>query len=394
MPSNPSKHSVEALITLTAPQLEGGIGRNIINLCHEFLRLGLRVDLVLDQCRGPLVADMPSGVRCFESGGSHPIFGVPWLMKYIARFSPHAILTPIPRQTAWAWRARLLTKKKPRLVVNVHNNYLQAFGLLSTVKRRSRQRLIQRVYPQCDAIIPVSQGAATAFASISGIPVSALTTIPNPVVTDTLYKQSLEPVDHAWFASEGPPVIVWVGRMEPQKDLDTLLEAFEILRHRRQCRLVLIGDGSEMGRLRRESGLRRYRTDIDFIGYRQNPYAFMRRAQSFALSSRWEGFGNVLVEAMALGTPVASVDCPSGPAEILENGGLGPLGAVGDASGLAAAIEQTLDAPTPSAHLRRAALRYDAARVAGLYLSVLLGDNTPYSSMERRGDAPAYDRRA
>jgi glycosyltransferase involved in cell wall biosynthesis len=80
-------------------------------------------------------------------------------------------------------------------------------------------------------------------------------------------------------------------------------------------------------------------------GFVKNPYKYMKRAAVFVLSSRWEGFGMVLVEAMALGTPVVSTDCPSGPAEILKGGKWGRLVPVGNVDALAQAILRTLEAP-------------------------------------------------
>jgi glycosyltransferase involved in cell wall biosynthesis len=91
----------------------------------------------------------------------------------------------------------------------------------------------------------------------------------------------------------------------------------------------------------------------------------------FALSSAWEGFGNVLVEAMAVGTPVVATDCPSGPREILEDGRYGPLVPVGDHEALAEAIERTLDSPLDRALLRKAGERYTLDRSVNAYLEAL-----------------------
>ncbi|WP_264082486.1 glycosyltransferase [Nostoc sp. CENA543] len=84
------------------------------------------------------------------------------------------------------------------------------------------------------------------------------------------------------------------------------------------------------------------------LGFQKNPYAYMAKASVFALSSAWEGFGNVLVEAMALGTPVVSTDCPSGPAEILNHGKYGLLVPVGDDAAMAEAIVKALSGNCPT----------------------------------------------
>ena len=138
-------------------------------------------------------------------------------------------------------------------------------------------------------------------------------------------------------------MILGVGRLTQAKDFPTLIRAFALVRKKRAARLMILGEGEERPKLEalvRELGLER---EVTLPGFVDNPYKYMKRAAVFVLSSKWEGFGNVLVEAMALGTPVVSTDCPSGPAEILENGRWGRLVPVGDVYALAEAIIETLD---------------------------------------------------
>ncbi len=107
-------------------------------------------------------------------------------------------------------------------------------------------------------------------------------------------------------------------------------------------------------------------------GYVLNPYAYMARAQALALSSAWEGFANVLVEAMACGTPVVSTNCESGPAEILEAGRWGRLSPVGDPQALADSICKALDEPLPPDTLRQRASCFSIEAAAQRYCEALL----------------------
>ena len=132
-------------------------------------------------------------------------------------------------------------------------------------------------------------------------------------------------------------MILSAGRLSAQKDFPTLIRAFATLRATREARLVILGGATADGKteIRQQDlvalaeGLG-VASDICLLGFMSNPYAYMARSKVFALSSAWEGFGNVLVEALACGCPVVSTDCPFGPAEILEGGRYGRLVQVGD----------------------------------------------------------------
>ena len=105
--------------------------------------------------------------------------------------------------------------------------------------------------------------------------------------------------------------------------------------------------------------------DVAILGFVENPYAYMAKSAIFVLSSAWEGFGNVVAEALAAGAPVVSTNCPSGPAEILDNGKYGELVSVGDSQGMAEAILRVLSGKVrsvDSAWLEQFTLRYSAQK--------------------------------
>ncbi|MCY4489744.1 MAG: glycosyltransferase [Deltaproteobacteria bacterium] len=145
----------------------------------------------------------------------------------------------------------------------------------------------------------------------------------------------------------GPPVILSAGRLSAQKDYPTLIKAFSRVAEERPCRLIILGEGRRRRRLERllkNLGL----TDrASLPGWVDNPFAFMSRAALFVLSSRYEGLPGVLIQALACGSPCVSTDCPTGPAEILRGGELGPLVPVGDPLPLAEAMTSVLERPRP-----------------------------------------------
>jgi glycosyltransferase involved in cell wall biosynthesis len=153
-------------------------------------------------------------------------------------------------------------------------------------------------------------------------------------------------------------VVLAVGRLTRVKDYPTLLRAFAILRARRPCRLLILGEGRQRPRLERLVGRLGLGEDVRMPGFVANPYAYMARARLLVVSSLREGGPQVLIEALALGTPAVSTDCPSGPREILDGGRYGALVPRRDPAALADAMGATLDAPAPAGLLSEAAARY------------------------------------
>ena len=231
---------------------------------------------------------------------------------------------------------------------------------------RSRLRL-QNLFPDAAHFVGVSRGVSDSLATTFGIPRESISTIYNPTVIPDLHVKAAEQPDHPWLRDDGAPVVLAVGRLERQKDYPTLIRAFARLTARRPCRLVILGEGSkrkEIEGLVEESGLT---ARVSLPGWAENPFAFMARASLFVLSSRWEGFGLVLAEALACGCPCVSTDCPSGPAEILLNGDLGPLVPVGDDAALAEAMGRVLDDPPDRRLLQQRAAYFSADRAVAAY---------------------------
>jgi glycosyltransferase involved in cell wall biosynthesis len=165
--------------------------------------------------------------------------------------------------------------------------------------------------------------------------------------------------------------VLGVGELGARKDFATLIRAVARVRERRRCRLLIIGRGRQRDALLALGNELGFGDDLALPGFVENPYAYMRAADVFVSSSRYEGFANVVAEALAAGVPVVSTDCPSGPREILENGKYGRLVPVGDDAAMATAIASTLDAPPTRETLRTAAQRYRVDAVAEGYLAAL-----------------------
>lgn len=255
-------------------------------------------------------------------------------------------------------------------MISEHNAPSTSLASSGGYKSRVLQALMRLTYPTAKATIAVSEGVARDLVELLSLDRAAVLTLYNPITIDDFQVEAEEPLDDPWFAEGEPPVILGVGRLSAQKDFETLVRAFAVVRAQRPARLLILGEGTERPRI--ESLVSSLRLDeaVRMPGFVMNPFKYMKRSSVFVLSSRWEGFGNVLVEAMACGVPVVSTDCPSGPAEILENGKWGRLVPVGDFGALADAVISTLASGRRSACAR--AHDFDVESAVDGYLGVLL----------------------
>jgi glycosyltransferase involved in cell wall biosynthesis len=271
--------------------------------------------------------------------------------------------------------ARRLAGVATRLVISDRSHFSSGKPRKAW-RQRHLAAAMRRNYLQADAITAVSNGVADDIARSIGIPREAITTLYNPTITPDFATKASQPVAHPWFADGAPPVLLAVGRTTFQKDFPTLLRAFARVRADRPVRLAIIGEANakQAARLRDLAGELAVQDDFALLGYHANPLPYMARAAVFALSSRYEGFPNVLLEALACGSRVVSTRCPSGPEEILDGGRYGRLVPVDDAGALAEAIEGTLEEPPNAALGMQRAQDFGLGRMADRYLSILLPD--------------------
>jgi glycosyltransferase involved in cell wall biosynthesis len=228
-----------------------------------------------------------------------------------------------------------------------------------------------RLYPFADQVIVTSAGVADDMAAYTGLPRRLIRVVPSPVVPESLFEADLPCPDHAWLGDPGWPLILSAGELCGRKGFDTLLRAFARVRAARPCRLMILGRGGARESLLALATELGVAADFALPGFVPGPYAYMAHADLFAFTSRWEGLGFVLIEALAVGTPAVSTDCPSGPREILEDGRYGPLVPVDDDAALARAMLATLDNPLPRWQLQGAARPYAIEASTDAYLDAM-----------------------
>lgn len=351
----------------------GGAERVVLNLSRGFAERGYIVDLVLARAEGPYLKEVPPEVTVVDLRARRLLTSLPGLIRYLRGHRPAAVLSAMDHVNVVALLAVKLAHVKTRLVGSVHS--FRASQSLSTIREHVIHRvLVGKLYPRMDMLVAVSEGIKEQLALKTGMSSKRIRVVYNPVVTPELFEKAKMHVRHPWLVREEALLILGVGRLEKPKDFFALITAFSIVRRTRPARLIILGEGSERAELEALVRTLKLESDVALPGFVDNPYAYMARASVLALSSAWEGFGNVLVEAMAVGCPVISTDCPAGPAEILNRGQYGHLVPVGDADALAGAILAALETPVDTKVLRARAEVFSLKNVADQYLDVLLGE--------------------
>jgi len=360
------------------PMTGNGGDRVVLNLTQAFADLGFKVDLVVPEVTdyhrtimptlSPLVRTIDMGLPLSKTIYFKKLFK---LRQYLTHERPLVLLAN-GDYVGLANAAKLISHSPTKIIQVVHVHVSQYFGKMSSLRTRAKCFFLKQFYKTSDGIIAVSQGVGQDLAKLMDIPAESIQTIYNPVVTADLLNQAQAPIEHPWFAAGEPPVILGVGRLHPQKDFATLIRAFAIVRQKRPARLLILGgEPAEKQKLEALIHELQLEQDAQLFGFTDNPYAFMARAAVFALSSRYEGFGNVLVEAMATGTPVVSTDCESGPAEILENGKYGILVPVSNPGALAEALLATLEKSLDLDILQKRAQEFTNEKIAAQYLHLI-----------------------
>jgi glycosyltransferase involved in cell wall biosynthesis len=324
----------------------GGVQRVMRNLGTALAGQGVAVDLVV--ARAPEgVPELPPGIRLVNLRARRTVDVLPGLVRYLRAASPRAILSAGERLNVLAVLARSIARSDARAVVSVHIALSEQFRSARDPRSWLLRRVVPLAYRRADAVVAVSRAAARDAARLLRLPPDRVRTIYNPVVTPELFRQAAEPCGHPWLSPHRDrPVVLAMGRLTRQKDLATLLRAFARVRAARPARLMVLGEGEDLPALQALAAELGLTGDVEFAGFVANPYPFLARADAFALSSAWEGLPTVLIEALALGVPAVSTDCPTGPAEILDGGRRGALVPVGDEAALAAALLGVLARPS------------------------------------------------
>jgi len=357
------------VLSLFIPSVHGGgAERAMLVFGEELVRRGFKVDLVVARFEGPHANRIPHGVRVVDLNCSRMLKAVPRLARYLTQVKPQALFATITHANIAAVCAARWARVTCPVIVRQSN--APRAEKKDSIGRYISGRIIPYAYPHASGIIAVSQGVRSELVELNKRLDRLTKVVPTPVLTEGLRSSGLEAPPHPWLKGDDIPVVLSVGRLEPHKGMLDLVRAFRQVRNVRRARLVILGAGSERAHLDSEVKRLGLAEDVSMPGFFANPFSFMNRATVFALASHYEGLPNVLIQALAFGTPVVATDCKSGPSEILENGRLGALVPVGDTNALATAILRSIDLPKQELARELVWQRYGAELATTQYLEL------------------------
>ncbi|HJU56724.1 MAG TPA: glycosyltransferase [Pyrinomonadaceae bacterium] len=325
----------------------GGAEKHLLRVVNHLDRAKFHVSLALVKPRGEFEAELSADVRKHhlnrraEGSTTVRMFrSIKPLRRVIREERPGLIFSVIDLANLVNITAGYGMADRPKIVLGVQTPPSIAYGHSRHPVSRLMLRLIPRLYPRADQIVALSKGVAADLVSLSPRMGDRMTVIHNAGIEEEVLEKARERVPTGELPDA--PLIVACGRLKAMKGFSTLLDALVEVRKSVAAHLWLIGEGEQRPFLEKKIKRLRLSDCVRLLGFQQNPFKYMAAADLFVLSSSFEGFGNVIVEAMACGVPVVATDCPFGPGEIIADGENGILVAPDSARALTDGILRVL----------------------------------------------------
>lgn len=350
----------------------GGVERIRLILANEFKRQGFEVEYALLNATGELLDEASRDHKIYNLR-INKIRYLPFkLSKLLKEIKPEAVLASIWPVTVAAAFGVFLSGITCRLILSEHNHLSTQYENRSFFHRFVMRSSMFFCYRFATKIVAVSFGVKQDLEKLSLLDKTKFEVIFNPIsslkISNTEKKIEVEKI----WNCKNEKRIISVGSLKKQKNHSLLIDAFALVNNEVRSKLMIIGEGEERHNLEKQAYRLGLNSNIIFPGFQKDIDSFYQSADLFVLSSNYEGFGNVLLEALINEINIVSTDCNSGPAEILSNGKYGRLVPVENIEALSNAItEELIESSIDKNILKRRAEDFLPNKIARQYLKLL-----------------------
>lgn len=360
----------------------GGAERALLNILKYWPSQSiLKPILVVRKLDGPYVVDIPKNINVEaletdRSGLRASLYTIIRLAHLLRRYRPSAVVSFLSAPSVFF--AIKFSRINCRLIISLQNpiQKLSTDPDFSFIIRKSADSIIRSIYRNSSGIIPIAPGIAHEIISQFNLNTNLVRVVPNSADLTLIREKSSQKTHIKLDLPHEIPVIVSAGRLVYQKGMDLLIDAIGKINQKRECRLVILGKGKEHDKLQAQINKLSLQDKVTLAGFCENPWSIISKATIFVLSSRYEGFGNVLIEALACGVPVLSTRAPYGPEYILDNGLYGSLVEPNNSDALAKGIDELLsDKPRLSRMSELGKLRameFDAPAISNQFYNTVI----------------------
>lgn len=354
-------------VSIVIPSLRGGGAEKVmINIMSKLDRNKFDIVLILLKKEGPYIDLIPEDIFVIDLNSNRARSSVFKLLKELNKNRPNIILSTLGYLNLILLSIKPLLLWRPKIIVREANTPSKDMEGLSNIKKFLFKRLYRHLYKKADTVIAQCEDMKSDMINYLGVSGENIECIFNPLDIEKI--KYLKKINNPY--SENVINLIAIGRLEYQKGFDNLIRAFEIVnKNNKNTHLTILGEGSLKKELQNLINELNLNDKISLVSFKKNPYPYYYYSDMYILSSRWEGFPNTLLEALACETKVLSFDCKSGPREILDNGEYGILIKKEDFNDLAEGIIRYLNEPNKTGSR---ASKYSIENIVMEYEKVLI----------------------
>ncbi len=367
------KTDVNELTLILATLSGGGIQRATIRLIKEFEKQKIQTTLVVVNGEGQLKNDLPTACKYVDLNCKKTLYASFRLAKHLFKEKPEVVISSQTHLNVLLIIIRMLIRFPRILIVREHITFNKEIAVGKGILERFRPLMIRLFYPFASKVVAVSKGSAGSIYQLAKYK-KEIRVIFNGIEQNEIKLKAKQSYESPWIEDSKLKVIVGMGRLIYQKNFSLLLRAFSLIEDK-NLRLIIFGEGPELRNLKALCNELDIQSRVHLHGYIDNPFPAMNEANLFVLPSRWEGFANVVIEALSCGLPIVATDCPGGPSEILRNKPFGTIVPVEDASAMANSIQALIGKDYDRGEIIKYSEKFDIEKVAKQYIELIKNYN-------------------